>query len=150
MFCLSARSPYLFCLFLYRVYLAWYIIGVRGDINNNSDNVYVANGPQKSKNHRDVLNTSEGGCNSKLNVNAKEFSLERSKTAPKSIMNGTKSEWVFNDLKTTNSHFPLNLQFGYSVVHTQGVTRLEPSPKFDLRYCKPNFGERSEPPRKKF
>lgn len=62
------------------------MIGVRGDINNNSDNVYVANGLQKSKTIKDTTDMSE--ANSKLNVHAKEFSLERSKTAPQSIMTG--------------------------------------------------------------
>jgi len=65
-------------------------VGVRGDINNNSDNVYVANSPQKSKNVQDALNISEDS--SKLNVHAKEFSLERSNTAPQSIANGVKPE----------------------------------------------------------
>lgn len=69
----------------------WHDIGVRGDINNNSDNnVYVANGLQKSIDFKDASNTPEASSN--LNVNAKEFSLERSKTAPQSIMNGAKSE----------------------------------------------------------
>ncbi|XP_026811429.1 GATA zinc finger domain-containing protein 14 isoform X5 [Rhopalosiphum maidis] len=63
---------------------------VRGDINNNSDNVYVANGPQKSKNIQDASDIFED-C-SKLNVHAKEFSLERSNTAPQSIANGVKQE----------------------------------------------------------
>lgn len=71
------------------MHLAWYI-GVRGEINNNSNNVYVDNGLQKSKNIKDVPSMSEG--NRMLNVHAKEFSLERSKTAPQSIMNGAKSE----------------------------------------------------------
>lgn len=79
--------------------------------------MYVANGPQKSKNHREhVSNRLESDCGSKLNVNAKEFSLERSKTAPQSIMTGTKSEWVFNDFKIANLqpewHFHPKLQFG--------------------------------------
>lgn len=60
------------------------MIGVRGDINNNSDNVYVANGLQKSKTIKDATDISD--ANTKLNVHAKEFSLERSKTAPQSIM----------------------------------------------------------------
>lgn len=74
----------------FNLWYGWHDIGVRGDINNNNNNVYVANGLQKSKNIKDVLNISEG-C-SKLNVHAKEFNLERSKTAPQSIMNGAKSE----------------------------------------------------------
>lgn len=69
---------------------AWYI-GVRGDINNNSNNVYVASGLQKSKSVKDTPNSSDGCSN--LNVHAKEFSLERSKTAPQSIIN-VKPEWV--------------------------------------------------------
>jgi len=75
--------------FIYGVHFAWHI-GVRGDINNNSNNVYIANGLQKSKNIKDVPTATESY--SKLNVNAKEFSLERSQTAPQSIMNGTKLE----------------------------------------------------------
>lgn len=68
----------------------WHDVGVRGDINNNSNNVYIANGVQKSKNIKDSSDASEGCTN--LNVHAKEFSLERSKTAPQSIMNGAKPE----------------------------------------------------------
>lgn len=67
----------------------WHDVGVRGDINNNSDNVYIANGVQKSKNIKEDSDTLEACTN--LNVHAKEFSLERSKTAPQSI-NGAKPE----------------------------------------------------------
>lgn len=68
------------------------MIGVRGDINNNSDNVYVANALQKSKSIKDAT-TDISDANTKLNVHAKEFSLERSKTAPQSIMaSAAKSE----------------------------------------------------------
>ncbi|XP_026811427.1 uncharacterized protein LOC113552741 isoform X3 [Rhopalosiphum maidis] len=48
------------------------------------------NGPQKSKNIQDASDIFED-C-SKLNVHAKEFSLERSNTAPQSIANGVKQE----------------------------------------------------------
>ncbi|XP_060880963.1 GATA zinc finger domain-containing protein 14 isoform X2 [Metopolophium dirhodum] len=74
---------------------------VRGDINNNSDNVYVANGPQKSKNVQDASDTSEDS--SKLNVHAKEFSLERSNTAPQSIANGVKPEGIRHSAGTALS-----------------------------------------------
>jgi len=49
--------------------------------------VYVANGALKSKEASDISED----C-SKLNVHAKEFSLERSNTAPQSISNGAKQE----------------------------------------------------------
>ncbi|KAE9536320.1 hypothetical protein AGLY_007109 [Aphis glycines] len=71
---------------------------VRGDINNNSDNVYVANGPQKSKEASDISEDF-----SKLNVHAKEFSLERSNTAPQSISNGGKQEGTRQHVNTVLS-----------------------------------------------
>lgn len=79
-------------LFTYSVPSEW-CIGVRGDINNNSDNVYEASGLQKSKSVKDASNLLDGCSN--LNVHAKEFSLERSKTAPQSIIN-VKPEWVLH------------------------------------------------------
>ncbi|XP_025204074.1 probable cyclin-dependent serine/threonine-protein kinase DDB_G0292550 isoform X2 [Melanaphis sacchari] len=53
------------------------------------------NGPQKSKTVQDASVISED-C-SKLNVHAKEFSLERSNTAPQSISNGAKQEGTRNN-----------------------------------------------------
>lgn len=78
-------------IFIYGVHLAW-CVGVRGDINNNSDNVCVADGLQKSKNIKTASDDTTSENCSTLNVHAKEFSLERSKTAPQSIMNGAKPE----------------------------------------------------------
>ncbi|VVC40542.1 Hypothetical protein CINCED_3A021169 [Cinara cedri] len=59
------------------------------------------NGPQKSRNIKDVASNMSADAYCKLNVHAKEFSLERSKTAPQSIMNGAKPDTTQHNGSTT-------------------------------------------------
>lgn len=68
-------------------------IGVRqADINNNNDNMCIANGLMKTKGVKDSESIYDNTDAFKLNVHAKEFNLERSRTAPQSIMNNSRYE----------------------------------------------------------
>ncbi|XP_025416182.1 uncharacterized protein LOC112687602 isoform X2 [Sipha flava] len=77
--------------------------GVMGQKKHPTLAIYrpPTNGVQKSKNIKVASDASEGCTN--LNVHAKEFSLERSKTAPQSIMNGAKPESTHHGGSTTMS-----------------------------------------------